>query len=310
MTALRCGSRGSTRNSDSYRDGFSFERIGVNPTAAFAIGEATVVRLSYEFYDYDRTADRGLPSELGRPYKTAPSTFFGDPERSDTYATVNQGALVIDHAFNDNVQLRNRTQYADYDKFYQNIYAGGPVDAVTRLVPLSAYNNEQLRENVFNQTDLSFSFETGAIGHEFLTGVELGEQLTDNFRNTGFLQRHGPAVPRYRRASRRSPCQVSSGRSLTDCGQATAARPSPRSMRRTRSSFSSKWLAVLGLRYDNFRHELHQQPHRRELSGPSDDLVSPRAGPRLQARGRRVQSMRATARPTSRGAARSSPRST
>ena len=101
---------GLYENSDSYRDGFNFERMGVNPTAAFAIGEATVVRLSYEYYDYDRTADRGMPSELGRPYVTDPSTFFGNPDRSITYATVNQGSVVIDHAFSDNVQLRNRTR--------------------------------------------------------------------------------------------------------------------------------------------------------------------------------------------------------
>ena len=266
---------GLYEDSDSYRDGFSFERIGVNPTAAFAIGEATVVRLSYEFYDYDRTADRGLPSELGRPYKTAPSTFFGDPERSDTYATVNQGALVIDHAFNDNVQLRNRTQYADYDKFYQNIYAGGPVDAVTGLVPLSAYNNEQLRENVFNQTDLSFSFESGAIGHEFLTGVELGEQLTDNFRNTGFFNdtdllflvpASNPTVS----------VPVSFRQELTDAdnhGRATIAAVYAQDQVR----FSSKWLAVLGLRYDNF--EMNFTNNRTgENFRTSDDLVSPRAG--------------------------------
>ena len=100
---------GLYENSDSYRDGFNFERMGVNPTAAFAVGEATVVRLSYEYYDYDRTADRGLPSEFGRPYVTDPSTFFGNPDRSITYATVNQGSVVIDHAFSDDVQLRNRT---------------------------------------------------------------------------------------------------------------------------------------------------------------------------------------------------------
>ena len=70
---------GMYEDSDSYRDGFSLERFGVNPTAAFALGDATVLRLSYEYFDYDRTADRGLPSELGRPFETDPSTFFGDP---------------------------------------------------------------------------------------------------------------------------------------------------------------------------------------------------------------------------------------
>jgi catecholate siderophore receptor len=100
---------------------------------------------------------------------------------------VNQGSVVIDHDFNDTVHLRNRTLYADYDKFYQNVYAGGPVDPGTNLVPLAAYNNEQLRENFFNQTDLTFSFATGSVSHDFLAGIELGEQVTDNFRQTGFF---------------------------------------------------------------------------------------------------------------------------
>jgi catecholate siderophore receptor len=173
---------GLYENSDSYRDGFNFERMGVNPTAAFAVGEATVVRLSYEYYDYDRTADRGLPSELGRPYVTDPSTFFGNPDRSITYAPVNQGAVVIHHAFNDNVQLRNRTVYADYNKFYQNVYAGGPVDSATGLVPLAAYNNEQLRKNFFNQTDLTSRSRPGRSAM-IPRGRRARRAGTDNFRN-------------------------------------------------------------------------------------------------------------------------------
>src|SRR5688572_5004255 len=148
---------GVYEDSESYRDGFELERKGINPTAAFALGEATVLRVSYEYYDYDRVADRGIPSlaaptAVDGPFRTDESTFFGDPGQSPTYATVNQGSVTIDHAFNDNVHLRNRTVYADYDKFYQNVYAGGAVDPATDLVPLAAYNNEQLRENFFNQT--------------------------------------------------------------------------------------------------------------------------------------------------------------
>ncbi len=185
---------GVYEDSESYRDGFELERKGINPTVAFALGEATVLRISYEYYDYDRVADRGIPSltdgddaTIDRPFRTDESTFFGDPDQSPTYATVNQGSVTIDHAFNDDVRIRNRTVYADYDKFYQNIFAGGAVDPGTGLVPLSAYNNQQLRENFFNQTDLTFSAETGSVGHEFLVGMELGEQTTDNLRMTGLF---------------------------------------------------------------------------------------------------------------------------
>ena len=266
---------GLYENSDSYRDGFNFERMGVNPTAAFAIGDATVVRLSYEYYDYDRTADRGLPSELGRPYVTDPATFFGNPDRSITYATVNQGSVVIDHAFSDNVQLRNRTHYADYNKFYQNVYAGGPVDPGTGLVPLAAYNNEQLRKNFFNQTDLTFAFDTGAIGHEFLVGVELGEQETDNFRNTGFFNDTDLlfSVPA---TDPTVSVPVTFRQSPTDAdnhGRASVAAIYAQDQVR----FSPKWMAVLGLRYDNFDMNFTNNRTAQDFR-TSDGLVSPRAG--------------------------------
>ena len=267
---------GLYEDSDSYRDGFDFERMGVNPTAAFAIGEATVVRLSYEYYDYDRTADRGLPSELGRPFETDPSTFFGDPDRSITYATVNQGTVVIDHAFSDNVQLRNRTLYADYDKFYQNVYAGGPVDAGTGLVPISAYNNEQLRENFFNQTDLTFSFETGAIGHEFLVGRRARRAGDGQLPQHRLLQRHGPARSRVPASDPTVSVPVTFRQAATDAdnhGRATIAAV----YAQDQVQFSPKWLAVLGLRYDNFDMNFTNN-RTAENFRTSDDLVSPRAG--------------------------------
>ena len=188
---------------------------------------------------------------------------------------MNLGTVVLDHAFSDNVQLRNRTLYADYDKFYQNVYAGGPVDAGTGLVPLAAYNNEQLRENLFNQTDLTFSFETGAIGHEFLAGMELGEQVTDNFRNTGFFNNtdllfHVPA------SDPTVSVPVTFRQALTDSdghGRANIAAVYVQDQ----VEISPKWLAVLGLRYDDF--DMNFTNNRTgENFQTSDDLVSPRAG--------------------------------
>jgi catecholate siderophore receptor len=266
---------GVYENSGSYRDGVSLERIGVNPTVAVAIGDATVVRISYEYYDYDRTADRGLPSLDGRPFLTSASTFFGDPDRSTTYATVSQGAITVDHAFSDDVRLRNRTLYADYDKFYQNVFAGGPVDAGTGLVPLSAYNNEQLRENFFNQTDLTFSFETGGIGHEFLVGMEVGEQVTANFRNTGFF--NGTDLFLFVPAAEPAvSVPVTFAQAPLDAdnhGRATIAAVYAQDQVR----LSPRWLAVLGLRYDDFDMDFINRRTGENLE-TSDRLLSPRGG--------------------------------
>ena len=272
---------GVYEDSESYRDGFELERKGVNPTVAFAIGEATVLRVSYEYYDYDRVADRGIPSLAGpaavdRPFRTDESTFFGDPGQSPTYATVNQASVTIDHAFNDNVQLRNRTVYADYDKFYQNVYAGGPVDPVTDLVPLAAYNNRQLRDNLFNQTDLTFSARTGPVEHEFLVGMELGEQTTDNVRMTGLFNGTDAAFlapagdPTISVPVIFAPAEPDN----TNHGTATIGALYVQDQVR----LAQDWLAIVGLRYDSFEMDFRDRRGAGLVLESSDDLVSPRGG--------------------------------
>ena len=267
---------GMYEDSESYRDGVELERMGFNPTVAFSVGESTLIRLSYEYFDYDRTADRGIPSLEGRPFQTDESTFFGDPGTSPTFATVNQGSIVVDHAFNENVHLRNRTLYADYDKFYQNVFAGGPVDAATGLVQISAYNNQQLRENFFNQTDLTFSAETGSVGHEFLVGLELGEQTTSNFRNTGFF--NDSDAPLFVPASDPTvSVPVTFRQSATDANNYGRAKIAAVYVQ-DQIQFTQKWLAVMGLRYDSFDMDFSDYRDAGVNISTSDDLLSPRGG--------------------------------
>jgi catecholate siderophore receptor len=274
---------GVYEDSESYRDGFELERKGVNPTVAFALGETTVLRVSYEYYDYDRVADRGIPSltdnddaTVDRPFRTDESTFFGDPDQSPTYATVNQGSVTIDHAFSDDVRLRNRTVYADYDKFYQNVFAGGAVDSGTDLVALSAYNNQQLRENFFNQTDLTFSAETGSVGHEFLVGMELGEQTTDNQRMTGLFNGtdSGFFVPADDPNVSVPVTFAPSETDNTNHGRATIAAIYVQDQ----IQLTSNWLAVLGLRYDDFEMDFTDRRGAGINIETSDSLLSPRGG--------------------------------
>jgi len=176
---------GVYEDSDSYRDGVYNERLGVNPTFGWAVTDKTTLRFGFEYFTDERTADRGIPSFNGKPYKGADeSTFFGDPDRSPTDVEMYAFTASIDHEFTDNITLRNTTRYADYDKFYQNVFANGPV--IGGNVAIAAYNNDTQRENFLNQTDVVFKFDTGKVGHTLLTGMELSRQETDNFRETGY----------------------------------------------------------------------------------------------------------------------------
>ncbi|MGQ0430215.1 MAG: TonB-dependent receptor [Gammaproteobacteria bacterium] len=265
---------GMYEDSDSYRDGVGLERRGVNPTAAFRLGDDTTLRLSYEYFDYDRTADRGIPSLAGVPFETDESTFFGDPALSATRATVNMATVVLDHAFNDSVNIRNRTLYADYDKFYQNVFPGA-VNAGAGTVTITAYNHEQLRENVFNQTDLTFSAATGHVRHQFLVGAEIGEQMTDNFRNTGFFNDTTTSI----QAPLADPTisiPVTFRQSATDADNHSRAMIAAFYVQ-DQIEITPQFEVVIGLRYDRFDVDARNNRTGEDFSS-TDDLLSPRAG--------------------------------
>src|SRR3546814_2656058 len=109
------------------------------------------------------------------------------------YTTLFRSNALVDHSFGEGVTLRNRTRWADQDKFYQNVYPGA-VTADGTQVSISAYNNLTARKNLFNQTDLTLGLNTGAISHALLVGAELSRQETDNRRVTGYFHGVGPTT--------------------------------------------------------------------------------------------------------------------
>jgi catecholate siderophore receptor len=151
----------------------------------------------------------------------------------------------------------------------------GAVNAGAGTVAISAYNNEQLRENLFNQTDLEFAFQTGSVGHRMLAGLELGEQVTDNFRNTGFFN----DVATSYQAPLSDPTisvPVTFRQSATDAdnhGRATIAA----AYLQDQIELSPRFEAVLGLRYDRFDMDFRNNRTGQRFES-RDDLLSPRAG--------------------------------
>ncbi|BBA32028.1 TonB-dependent siderophore receptor [Methylocaldum marinum] len=264
-------------SSRSYREGFHAERWGVNPTVAWRLGDRTQVTFGYEHYEDDRVADRGISSFSGRPVDTDVSTFFGDPRRSPTWSRVDAFNAMIDHDFGNGIKFRNRTRYAIYDKFYRNIFPGA-VNATGDGVSIVAYNNATQRDNFFNQTDLTFEFETGPFKHTVLTGAEFGHQETDNFRQTGYFTAAGPnatavTVPL---ANPRYSGPVNFRQSATDAdnhGLATIAA----SYFQDQIEITKHWQLVAGLRYDNFEVDFRNKRNGQTFYS-NDDLWSPRGG--------------------------------
>lgn len=262
----------------NYREGFDSERWGVNPTVSWRSDDKkTKVIAGYEHYQDDRTADRGISSYRGRPVDSKISTFFGDPVRSPMWTTVDAFNTIIEHTFDNGLNIRNNMRYATYDKFYQNVYSGA-VNAKGTQVAISAYNNATQRENFFNQTDLTYDFKTGAFKHTLLAGMEFGRQETDNRRETGYFTAVGKNAtsvnvplsnPRYLG-------NIAFKQSATDADNHGVTDIAAGYIQ-DQLQLTKQLQLIFGVRYDsfivNFRNNRNGQVIR-----SNDDLFSPRGG--------------------------------
>jgi catecholate siderophore receptor len=173
-------------DSGSFRQGVESERKAINPTFTFKPSDKTKVVVGMEYFNDKRTSDRGIPSVSNGlqsyPYSTSRSTFFGNASQSPNEAIVKNGYAIIDHTFDNGVSVKNHTRFSDYDKYYQNVYAGGQVNLLNGKLKIDGYYDNTQRQNFFNQTDLTYNFKTGSVSHKLLTGLEIGLQENENYR--------------------------------------------------------------------------------------------------------------------------------
>ena len=272
----------------SFRDGVNMERLGIAPTVTLKPTNRTKIVANMERFHDDRTADRGITSVIGRtgeitgPVDVHRSQFFGDPRRSHANIDVLSFNTFIEHKFESGVTLQNRTNYTTYDKFYQNVFASGGLNTLSS-VSLGAYNNTTTRDNVFNQTNLLYSLNTGPISHTLMAGIEVGRQETHNRRETGLFDS--------RDASSTS-ISVPLSNSVTHLPIAFRNRNSGgdvdalnRSVVNVTSLYIQDQIEIIpqlqviaGVRYDLFEVDFQQKNGPRDHLKTRDDLIAPRFG--------------------------------
>ncbi len=275
MVAIRLN--GLFEDSENFRDGFELQRYGVTPTITIKPTNRTKVVIHAELFDDERIADRGISSFMGSPFNTKRSTFFGGPAaRSPTDTTAMSIGMLIDHKFNNNVTIRNRTHYANFDKFYQNVFAGSSVNTAG-MVTLGAYNDTTERENFFNQTDLLLSFDTWRFNHKMVTGVEVGRQVTDQVR----LRGHFNGVSTTEVVSASFPNTATPitffNRGLQDSNN-HVSNSLVSVFIQDQIEILPQLHAVLGVRYNRFEVDFKRKDFLQPELKSRDDLIDPRFG--------------------------------
>ena len=276
---------GVYEDSGSYRDGVDIERFGVTPTITIRPDNQTKILLSMEYFKDKRVTDRGVPAAATktgtlsaanpdfdrRPFDIGNhSQFFGNANLSPTETETVAFFGSLEHLFDNGINVKNSTRYANYDKYYQNVFARSPV-SIAGTVQLGAYRDETRRDNLINQTDISYTLNTGFIEHKLLAGAEFAVQDTENKRITpvggenlsGTVPSSSPTRNGlvFNNVSRAQQSDVTiAGFYLQD-----------------QIIFSPQWQAIVGLRHDNFDIDYTNSIAKTNIN-ISDNFLAPRAG--------------------------------
>jgi len=185
------------RGKTSTRDLTDVLDFGIAPSIKFGIGGPTQVTLSALLQKNHDKVDYGIPPYNGYPAQVPRNTNYG---LASDYTDSSQVMLnaTIDHKFNNNLSLRNQSQFnwvnTDVRQTSGNAIGilGATGFVATPVGPNNASNlyvRQQSRDRniddftVTNQTELNAKFNTGPLSHNLLVGFEVDY---DSYRNQGY----------------------------------------------------------------------------------------------------------------------------
>jgi catecholate siderophore receptor len=160
------------------RDIAANRRFGVAPSIAFGLGTPTRITLSYMHEQADDTPDYGIPWLFNGPAPVDRHNYYGFKHGNFLRTDVDIATAKVEHDVNNNIRLRNQVRYGHYRRNAQITEAkiAGTPTLDTPLDDISITRNQiavsSLETFLDDQLDASFLFNTGAIRHSLVAGVE------------------------------------------------------------------------------------------------------------------------------------------
>ncbi|MBE7385508.1 MAG: TonB-dependent siderophore receptor [Leptolyngbya sp. SIO1E4] len=175
----------------SFRDGVNTERFFIAPTLSWEISDDTELTLEFSYLDDTRPRDNGLVVLSDDEVADIPfDTFLGDPDARIDFEEI-RTELYLDHRFNDNLSLRSLLRYTTGSEVgpVVDIASGSPSDDDRNFL-IGDFRGDVSAETFTIQNDLIAEFETGAIEHTLLFGLEYAYQ----FGNGDSIRRRGATI--------------------------------------------------------------------------------------------------------------------
>ena len=175
------------------RDAVENQRWGAAPTVSFGLGDDTSASISLFHLQQENVPDYGQPwvpatnnvliesRDARAPVDR--SNFYGLPDRDYEETQTDMATLIVHHAFNDAVSLRNLSRWGESER-----------DSIITAPRFASNDSTDIRRTaktrdsedriLTNVTDLTATFKTGAIEHSLLTGLELVREESVNRART------------------------------------------------------------------------------------------------------------------------------
>ncbi len=161
----------------SFRDNVTSDRIYVNPSFLFKIGQKTELLVQGDYLKSDYTPDFGIGTIDGKIENIGRNVYLNTPWAYNKTNTVTS-QINLDHKFNDNWKINVVGSVQSYNRNYYG--AERPAAAVTGIVARNL-SRSQSKEFTFNeQVNLTGSFKIGSIGNTVLVGADADQSRTNS----------------------------------------------------------------------------------------------------------------------------------
>ena len=175
------------RREDGFRDfDNDYERFFIAPTLTWLISDNTDLTVNLEYTEDNEPTDQGNIAFGEGVADIPPERVLNNPEDTLEQDYLNLG-YTLEHRFSDNWRLRNQFSYIS-TSFDYSVYAvpiGTLVDESTGIVPRTFTDQEQDFNNYSFYTNIQGRFNTGAIQHTLLFGVDIAHSESEFFSRFG-----------------------------------------------------------------------------------------------------------------------------
>ncbi len=172
------------------RDDAESRRYGLAPSLALGLGTPTRTTLSYFHQSGNDTPDYGIPWLFAGPAPVDRANYYGFVESNFLRTSADIANAKIEHDFSSALTVTNQVRFANYARDAQ-ITEAKVATTVTPATPLDeiTVTRNQIAvssvESFFqDQLDATARFQTGAVKHTLVVGLEVGRETSDPTRPT------------------------------------------------------------------------------------------------------------------------------